>query len=208
MRRRDRTTEVETDARKFHPWMPFAWVIGIASCVFGIWALVDTGVNTDHIYRPAESVLGMSQTPALALAEVAFGLLVLLSTVVPLVGRAMFAVLGAVALAAGVVIVADWWRSTANDFAHGDETLGWVYIGVGAVALLAALMLPTVQRRTVVRTVQPAESTVQPAESEAAPAAEPAPGETTAPRSARRHGGWWARRRHADRAGDGYPSRA
>jgi hypothetical protein len=179
--------------------MPFAWVIGLASCAFGIWALVETGVDTDQLYRPTETVLGMTQTPAVALVELAFGLLVLFSTLVPVVGRAMFAVLGAAAIAAGVIIVADWWQATTTDFARSDETLGWVYIGVGAVAFLAAMLLPTVQRRTVARTVQPAEST----ESVAAST-------DTAPvsRADRRRRGWWTRGRRTDESRDGYPSHA
>jgi hypothetical protein len=73
-------------------------VIGILAIALGVWALIKTGVNTDHIFTPSKEVLGLPHTPALALGEIAFGILLLIASVLGRFGAFLVALLGVVAL--------------------------------------------------------------------------------------------------------------
>ena len=129
-----------------HAWSPaqiVAFVIGAAALAFGIVALVRTGLDFDDLTGPEDSVLDFVHTPLLAIAEIAFGALMLLAAFSP-AGRVLMAFLGLVALAFGILIVADAWPARMHDWFAVEDRNGWLYIAVGAVSLVSALFLPTV----------------------------------------------------------------
>ena len=130
-----------------HAWSPaqiVAFVVGAAALAFGIVALVRTGLDLDDLTRPEASVLGFAHTPLLAIVEIAFGALMLLAALSP-AGRALMAFLGAVALAFGIVIVAETWPARMHDWFGVTDRTGWLFVVVGAVSLVSALFLPTVR---------------------------------------------------------------
>lgn len=145
------STVVERDetVRPGHDWSPaqlVAFVIGGASLVFGIVALARTGLDLDDVTRPEDSVLGFVHTPLLALAEIGFGVLMLLAALAP-AGRVLMAFLGLVALAFGILIVADAWPARLQDWFGVTDDHGWLFIVVGGISVVAALLLPTVHTR-------------------------------------------------------------
>jgi hypothetical protein len=147
----DSGSVVERDeaVRPGHAWSPaqiVAFLIGAASLAFGIVALVRTGLDLGDLTGPEDTVLGFTHTPLLALVEIGFGALMLLAALSP-GGRVLMAFLGAVALAFGILILADAWPGRFQDWFAVDDDNGWLYVVVGGVSLLAALLLPTVHTR-------------------------------------------------------------
>jgi 4-hydroxybenzoate polyprenyltransferase len=130
----------------WNPAQIVALVIGGSAIVVGVIALIRTGLNTDHWYTPVASVLGIEHTPVLALAQIGFGVLMVFSAMGP-GGRPLMALLSAIALVFGILVVADAWSASfAHWFAVRDAN-GWVYVIAGAVGLLSATMMPTVYAR-------------------------------------------------------------
>ena len=81
----------------------------------GVWALIKTGLNTDHIFTPTEDVLGLPHTPALALAEIGFGIVLLLAAATGAFGTFLIAVLGVASVVFGVIVVSDSWSGACTD---------------------------------------------------------------------------------------------
>jgi hypothetical protein len=141
--------EQDVVVRRGHAWSPaqiVAFVIGAASLAFGIVALVRTGLDLGDLTGPEDTVLGFVHTPLLAIAEIGFGALMLLAALSP-GGRVLMAFLGAVALAFGVLILADVWSGRFHDWFAVNDDNGWLFVVVGGVSLLSALLLPTVRTR-------------------------------------------------------------
>jgi hypothetical protein len=122
-------------------------------------------------------VLGFDHTPALALGEAVFGILLIRTIVSRLFGRALTALLGAAMLGFGIVVVVDAWPHRIARWTAAGERHGWVFVAAGAIAFLAATMLPSVRYRTVVHSREVHDVETREAD-------EPAP---------RRH--WWQPRR-------------
>jgi Domain of unknown function (DUF4383)/Short repeat of unknown function (DUF308) len=129
-------------APPFSPAQLVALVVGIGFTVLGIAAVAQTGFDTDHIYTPVERVWSLSHSPLLGLIEIGFGVLMIAAAVVPGGARELMGLLGACALAFGIVTLVD----AAQDDLHGwlgvTDRSGWFYIIVGAVTLVAALLSP------------------------------------------------------------------
>ena len=141
--------EQEVTVRGGTAWSPaqiVGFVIGAAAIAFGVVALVRTGFDTDEWFSPVKTVLGFEHTPLLAVSEIGFGVLMLLSAMSP-GGRPLMALLSAVALAFGIVVVADAWSARIDRWFGVTDSNGWLYIVVGSVGLIAALLLPTVEGR-------------------------------------------------------------
>jgi hypothetical protein len=126
-------------------WAIAAVVIGLAAMTFGIWGLARTGLNTDHIFTPTKDVVDVHQTPALALGEIGFGILLLIAASMPAIGRGLMALLGAASLASGVIVLADGWSHRIDRWTAANDTTGWLFVVVGGVTLLSALFLPTIR---------------------------------------------------------------
>jgi hypothetical protein len=140
-----RDRDVVVTHRVVRMWAIAAVVIGIAAVTFGIWALARTGLNTDHIFTPTKDLLDVHQTPALALGEIGFGILLLIAASMPAIGRGLMALLGAASLASGVIVLADGWSHRIDHWTAANDTTGWLAVVVGGVTLLSALFLPTMR---------------------------------------------------------------
>ena len=115
-------------------------IAGIYFTVLGIAALSSTGFDPDHIYTPHHMVWQFPHSPLLALIEISFGVLLILASV--LGATSLLAFLGAISLAFGIVIVTDASPDRLNRWLAVTHRSGWLYLIVGAVLLLAALVTP------------------------------------------------------------------
>jgi hypothetical protein len=115
-------------------------IAGIYFTVLGIAALSSTGFDTDHIYTPHNLVWHFPHSPLFALIEIAFGVLLILAAVID--ATSFIAFLGAISLAFGIVIVADASPDRLNHWLAVTHRNGWLYLIVGAVLLVAALVSP------------------------------------------------------------------
>jgi uncharacterized membrane protein HdeD (DUF308 family) len=147
--------QVEETTRRT-AWSPaqfVAGVIGIAAIVYGAIALSDTGLDTGTLFHPTATVGGFGHTPLLALIEILFGVFMLLAALVP-DGQGAMAFLSMVALAFGVVVIADLWEAKLHHWLGVSDKSGWLFVVVGAIGLLAAITLPTIGGHTRVRRVR------------------------------------------------------
>jgi hypothetical protein len=128
-------------------WSPaqiIGLIAGIGMTVLGIAAVARTGFHTDHIYSPHALVWHLPHSPLLGVIEIGFGVLLILASVVPGAARGLMGLLGAIALAFGIVVLVN----TSSDNLNLNHTLavthrsGWFFVIVGAVVLLAALFSP------------------------------------------------------------------
>ena len=140
------------------PWSPaqiIGLVIGIGFTVLGIAAVARTGFDADHIYRPHYVVWHLPHSPLLAVSEIGFGVLMVIASVVPGGLRSLMALLGAISLAFGIVILVDAAPDNLNKWFAVTHRSGWLFTIVGAVTVLVALMSPVFYagtRRTRVQT--------------------------------------------------------
>ena len=123
-------------------------IIGIAVTVLGFVALARTGLNTDNIYSPHALAWSLPHSPLMALIEVGFGMLLIVASVVPGGMRSLIALLGAVALSFGIVVVSMTPPDRLNHWLGVEDKNGWFFVVVGAVLLLAGLVSPTFTTRT------------------------------------------------------------
>jgi hypothetical protein len=151
----------------------------------GIWALIRTGLNTDHIFTPSKEVLGLPHTPTLALGEIGFGILLLFAAAAGAFGTFLIALLGAASLAFGVIVLSDSWSGRVHQWTAANHDNGWMFILIGAVFLLAAILPLLVSTRT----VQMHETTATEAEPVTAEPEPAASSDTTADKDARPPGG-------------------
>ncbi len=124
--------------RSFSIGQLLAIIAGAALVALGIAALVQTGIDTP-LSEPVEPVLGWDHTPLLGIIEIAAGALLVVFALRP-GGRWLVAVVGAALIVGGGLILAemDW----TLDELGAEQGFGWVPIGVGAVAVLAAILTP------------------------------------------------------------------
>ncbi len=129
-------------APTFSPAQIIGLIVGIGFTVLGIAAVAKTGFTTDHIYRPHDVVWHLPHSPLLGLCEIGFGVLMIIASVVPGGLRGLMALLGAISLAFGIVILTDAATSNLNRHFAVTHRNGWLFTIVGAVVLLAALLSP------------------------------------------------------------------
>jgi hypothetical protein len=184
-RRDDGTGTTHRRRRVTRPANVIAAVVGILAIALGMWALIETGLNTDHIYTPTKDVLGLPHTPTLALAEIGFGILLLFAAVTGAFGTFLIAVLGVASLAFGVIVLSDSWSDRVHTWTAANHDNGWMFILIGAVFVLSATLPLFVSKRT----VQTQEATATepepvPAEPEPAAVSEPTAREDSRPEPA------------------------
>ena|SRR5688572_10543181 len=149
-----RTRTVDEDVRATPLWSPAQFVailFGVASIVFGILALTKTGLDLGHVKTPHDRFAGFHHTPLLGLAEIAFGVLLVLSGLRPVAGRSLMTLLGAAAVAMGVILIADFWNEELHEWLGVHDRNGFLFAAVGAVLLVSAFLMPVGGGRTVVR---------------------------------------------------------
>jgi hypothetical protein len=127
------------------PWSPaqlVSLVIGVGFAVFGIVALTRTGFHSAHIYTPVATVWRMPSTPLLGVLEIAYGALLIVSSVVPGGMRALMGLLGAMALVVGITAL---FRPIPHNLVHWlgvSHRSGVVYTIIGAVIVVTAFAAP------------------------------------------------------------------
>ncbi len=127
------------------PWSPaqlIAFLIGIPLVVIGALVLVREGFGDLTVHT---TILRLHHTPALAIAEIVFGALMIMAGAAAGAARGLMSFLGAVALVMGIIVVLE--PSRLHEVLGTHSIHGWISIGIGAVTLLAALASPTVARR-------------------------------------------------------------
>lgn len=137
----------EVDERRGYVWSPaqaVAVILGIGAIVFGALALAETGLDLGHVDEPHESVLSFHTTPLLGLAEIAWGVLMVIAGLRPVAGRALMTLLGAAATALGALVVLDAWPNRLHDALGVHDRNGWLFLAAGVVTLIAAFVLPVV----------------------------------------------------------------
>ena len=132
-------------------WSPaqlVGMVAGIGITVLGFVALARTGFNTDNIYSPHALAWRLPHSPLMALIEVGFGVLLILGSVVPGGVRSLIALLGAVALSFGIVVVSMTPPDRLNHWLGVEDKNGWFFVVVGGVLLFAGFLSPVFTTRT------------------------------------------------------------
>jgi hypothetical protein len=89
-------------------WSPaqiIGLIVGIFFVALGTAAVARTGFDTSHIYTPNDTIWSFGHSPLLAVIEIGYGALLIIASVVPGGFRALMGLLGAAALAFGLVIV-------------------------------------------------------------------------------------------------------
>jgi hypothetical protein len=145
--RSDAEVVEDVDERRGHIWSPaqaVALLLGIAAIVLGALGLADTGLDLGDLTEPHRSVQSFHTTPLLALAEIGFGILMVLAGLRPVAGRALMALLGAGSIALGALTVLDVWHHTLHQWLGVHDRNGWLFIAAGAVSLVAVFVLPLV----------------------------------------------------------------
>src|SRR5262249_45562831 len=87
-------------------------------------------------------------SPLLGLIEIGYGALMILASVVPGGARWLMGLLGAIALAFGLVIVVGTTPARLHRWLGVVHINGWLYVGIGAAALVAAILMPVIVHRT------------------------------------------------------------
>lgn len=145
MLRRHEDVDVSERRVVWAPWSPaqlVALVIGLFLLVLGAVTLANTGINGNSITDSKVLTWGFGQTPLLAIIEIVFGLLLVLAGAVPGAGRGTMALLGAILLAAGIVVLAS--SSSLYDSLGTNQATGWLGVVTGAVTLAAAMLAPII----------------------------------------------------------------
>lgn len=148
--RRRNVDVVDEQVTTRNPARYVAGAIGLAAIIFGAFALADTGVDPDHLRRPHESLATFHHTPLLALLEIGFGVVMLLAAFGTFIGRGLMTAASVAALGFGVVIVADLWPTRLHNWLGVHDRHGWLFVIVGSIGLLAAVLLPVTRQRQVV----------------------------------------------------------
>jgi len=122
-----------------------ALAVGVFFLVFGGLALASVGVQD---LTAQTTVGGVSHTGLLALIEIGFGAFMVLAGAIPGASRGLMPLLGAIALAWGIVVVLQ--PSILSDLLAMEQANGWIYLIAGVITILAAMFAPTyVGRRKV-----------------------------------------------------------
>jgi hypothetical protein len=138
---------VETrPARHWSPAQFVSLIVGAAAIVFGIVALAKTGIHGNWLRSPHREAWSFDHTPLLAVIEIGFGVLLVLAATSAGASRAFMAMLGVLAIAFGVVVLADAWPARMHRWFGVHDRNAWLFVITGGVVLLAGLLLPTFTR--------------------------------------------------------------
>lgn len=123
------------------PWSPaqlYGIAVGIVYAFVGAFALARAGLGdvSTHV-----SVGGLHHTQRLALLELAFGALMILSGAAPRAGRVIMLLLGSAVIGLGIVLLING-PDAFHDTLATHEIHYWVYIATGVVTIAVALMAP------------------------------------------------------------------
>ena len=123
-------------------WSPgavAAVAVGLFLAVLGMLVLIDSGFHAGSLASQRGTALSFKQSELLAVVEIAAGIaIVWLAGDFPWYGRPAAIVAGVLAVGFGIAL-AGWASSLAGVFG-GDPASGWLWIGVGVVTIVAALL--------------------------------------------------------------------
>lgn len=132
-----------TKVRRFSIGQLLSGIVGLVLVVFGVVALVRTGID-GTFNRPVTDVVGLAHSSIIGMVELGVGVLILLGAVAWDM-RALGGFMGVLLFVFGVVVIA---ASDEILLKLGTErTTGWFLMIVGAVAAATAA-LPTTTRTT------------------------------------------------------------
>lgn len=129
------------DRRTWSPSQIVAGLIGLFLTVMGAVAILRVGF--DSLTGDTTSVLGIEHTLLMGIIHLVGGLFFLGAAGTVLGSRSGLTSLGLIALAFGLVYAIE--PDSLSAALGGDGRVGWLYAIVGAVALLAAWLSPTIQ---------------------------------------------------------------
>jgi hypothetical protein len=139
-------TDAEVVRRSHTPtWSPaqiIGLIVGIGFMVLGVAVLAKTGFDTSHLDTPHDVVWHFAHSPLLGAIEIAYGVLLVIASVVPGGARTLMALLGAIGVAFGIVVLIETPPNTLNDWLAVTHRSGWLYLIAGGVVLLAAIFSP------------------------------------------------------------------
>jgi len=133
-----------SSVQRVHRFSPGQWlggVVGVVLVIFGIIAVTRTGIDST-LNTPVTNIMGLTQSAWVGIAELAVGLLLVLSAA-DIAFRGVMGALGAILLIAGVIVAASNLKMLL-DIGTSRGT-GWFGGGMGAVTLFAAA-LPSISR--------------------------------------------------------------
>lgn len=113
-------------------------ICGIALTAFGVVTMARGGFDAP-LGEQTTSVLGLTQTTAIGIAEAGAGVLLIVAALSPRL-RAFGGFIGALVAVGGIMLLAGSDDLIAD--LHTERSLGWVLVAIGGVSLLAAF-LPT-----------------------------------------------------------------
>ncbi len=129
-------------------------IIGIGFTVLGIATVARTGFDTGHIYEPHTAVWHLSQNPLMGVIEIAFGVLLVLSSVEAGGTRPALAFFGILSFVFGLVVVLNVAPNHLYHWVAVNHRNGWLFFAVGLALALPALLMPEVLERRVQGTRQ------------------------------------------------------
>jgi uncharacterized protein DUF4383 len=140
------STDSQVVRRSYTPaWSPaqiVGLIVGIGFIVLGVAALAKTGFDTSHVDRPHDVVWHFAHSPLLGAIEVAYGVLLVIASVIPGAARTLMALLGAIGVAFGLVVLIETVPNKLNDWLAVTHRNGWLFLIAGGVVLLAAIFSP------------------------------------------------------------------
>jgi hypothetical protein len=119
-----------------------ALIAGVGFAVLGIAAVARTGFDTSHIYTPRVVLWRLPHNPLLAVIEIGYGALLIISAVVPGGMRAFMGLLGSAALVFGIVILAGPTPHRLTHWLGVNHSNGLFFTIVGAVVVVSAIVSP------------------------------------------------------------------
>jgi membrane-bound ClpP family serine protease len=128
---------------RFSPGQVLGGAVGVVLVIFGIIAVTRTGIDS-HLNTPVTNIMGMNQSAWVGIAELAVGLLLILSAA-DIAFRGVMGALGVLLVIGGVVVAAADLKMLLD--IGTEHATGWFAIIMGAIALLGA-MLPSFTRST------------------------------------------------------------
>ena len=132
-----RTTAVAR-TRHFSPGQILTGVAGAILVIFGVIALVRTGVD-GSLNTPPTNILGLAHSAYVGFAELALGLLLLLGSA-DVAYRGVAGAVGALMVIGGIIVAAGTNKMLLQ--IGTERATGWFFVVMGAVSILGA-MLPT-----------------------------------------------------------------
>ena len=137
-----RETVISRSSGYFSPATLVATIAGAVLLIFGLIALVRGGIS-GSVNDPTVNVGGFEHTPLLGLIEIGMGLLLLAAGLAGSV--AMTRLLGAVLVIGAVVALVE--PNALGDELTLEGRYVWLVLALGAVTLLASLLLPSIGAR-------------------------------------------------------------